>query len=167
MNYIVSFVNCGLFISCQVNVTACPLKPEVLWSCRSKHDAKLSRKNWLTFLMVYLFTKVSNKLLLDNHHLDTFKIFTFLPDSHEYFAHTNQTFLPFCIFGTSLDLLDSSHNSLNCYISLSFNLIFTLLLCLPLIFFRSWCFKNNFQPTDSVSYVCTNNQLHKANHSIN
>ena len=117
--------------------------------------------------MVYLFAKVSNKLLLGNHHLDTFKIFIFLPDSDEYFAHTVQTFLPFCILGTSLDLLDSSHTSINCYFSLSFNLIFTMLPYLLLKRFRSCCFKNHFQPLDSVSYVCTNDQLHKTDQSIN
>ena len=139
INYIFSFVNCGTFISCKVNVPACPLKPGFLWSCRSKYDANLSRKEWFTFLMVYLFTKVSNKLLLGNHHLDTFKIFIFLPDSHEYFAHTVQTFLPFCIFGTSLDLLDSSHTSITCFFSLSFKMIFIMLPYLPLKSFRSWC----------------------------
>ena len=48
--------------------------------------------------MVYLFTKSWNKLLLGNHHLETFKTFIFFPDSHEHFAHTVQAFLPFCIF---------------------------------------------------------------------
>ena len=131
-NYIFSFVNCGILISCKVNVPACPLKPEVLWSCRSKYDAKLSRKKSFIILMVYLFTKFSNKILLGNHHLDTFKNFIFLPDSHDYFPHTVQAFLPFCIFGTSLDLLDSSHTSINCYFSQSFNLIFAMLPYLPL-----------------------------------
>ena len=56
-------------------------------------------------LLVYLFTKFSKKLLLGNNHLDTFKTFIFLPDSHEYFAHTVQAFLPYCICGLSLDLL--------------------------------------------------------------
>ena len=59
-------------------------------------------------------------------------------------------------FCTSLDLLDSSHTSINCYFSLSFNLIFTMLPYLPSKYFRSWCFKIHFQPIDSVSYVCTN-----------
>ena len=124
-------------------------------------------KKSFIILMVYLFTKVSNKLLLGNHLLETFKIVIFLPDSHEYFAYTVQAFLPFCIFGTSLDLLDSSHNSINCYFSLWFNLLFTMLPNLPLKYFRSWCFKYHFQPNDSVSYVCTNNQLDKTDQSIN
>ena len=169
LNYIFSFVNCGLLISCKVNVPACPLKPEVLWSCRPKHDAKLSRKNWLTFLMVYLFTKVSNKLLLGNHHLDTFKIFIFLPDSDEYFAQTVQAFLPFCILHFFGFIGQFSHQHQLLLFSV-IQLDFHYASISSFKIFSELMFQNSFS-THWFCILCMykqkNNQLRKTDQSIN
>ena len=131
INYIFSFVNCGILISCKVNVPGCPLKPGVLRSCRSKYDANLSRKESFTFLIVYLFTKVSKKLLLGNHHLDASKSLYFFLNPMNILHIQFKLFFHFA-FLALLYLLDSSHTSINRYFSLSFNLIFTMLPNLPL-----------------------------------